>query len=267
MKQDNELLKVDINIPDDPEKTKWEMEKSGEIEKGIISENSNNIVLPSTLGDLKYIFKDILDGDPEALKRMEFQALNFSDIKKALEWLASTNNLDIYKKEDLMMNGWRLNFRDKPPSPSEFLTPKYLGDQANALHPWIRETFENFFDPIAPYRSLILSSCIGTGKSQPLTDVVYTDKETTKTFENIQEGDYVMAPDGEKVKVAAVREWEPEDVYEITLDDGSSYRCGINHIHNVYYRRDKNFEPIWENVDTRFILSHPDYNFHFRVAD
>jgi hypothetical protein len=85
MEQENELLKVDINIPDDPEKTKWEMEKSGEIEKGIISENSSNIILPSTLGDLKYIFKDILDGDPEALKRIEFQQLNFSDIKKALE--------------------------------------------------------------------------------------------------------------------------------------------------------------------------------------
>ena len=61
MEQENKLLKVDINIPDDPEKTKWEMEKSGEIEKGIISENSSNIILPSTLGDLKYIFKDILD--------------------------------------------------------------------------------------------------------------------------------------------------------------------------------------------------------------
>jgi hypothetical protein len=93
------------------------------------------------------------------------------------------------------------------------------------------------------------------------------DNEIAKTFANIQEGDFVMAPDGEKVQVAAVREWDPEDVYEITLDDGSSYRCGINHIHNVSYRKDKNSEPIWENVDTKFILNHPDYNFQFRVAD
>ena len=54
---------------------------------------------------------------------------------------------------------------------------------------------------------------------------------------------------------------------KITLDDGTSYRCGVNHIHNVSYRKDKNSEPIWENVDTKFILNHPDYNFQFRVAD
>jgi hypothetical protein len=98
-------------------------------------------------------------------------------------------------------------------------------------------------------------------------DGLYTNNNIGFELEGIQEGDFVMAPDGEKVQVAAVREWDPEDVYEITLDDGSSYRCGINHIHNVSYRKDKNSEPIWENVDTKFILNHPDYNFQFRVAD
>ena len=158
---------IQINI-EDPEKTAWEMKKTGQAEMGVkitVDNSKYQIITPDKLGDLKYIFQDILAGDKSATLRPEFKQLGFDKIKKTLEWLANNNDMSSEMKTLLMTQGWRLNFRDKPPTPEEFLTPKYIGDQANTLHPWIKETFLKFFNPLSPYRNLILSSCIGTGKS------------------------------------------------------------------------------------------------------
>ena len=158
---------VQINI-EDPEKTAWEMKKTGQAEMGVkipVDNSKYQIITPDKLGDLKYIFQDILAGDKSAALRPEFKQLGFDKVKKTLEWLANNNDLSTDMKTLLMTQGWRLNFRDKPPTPEEFLTPKYIGDQANTLHPWIKETFLKFFNPLSSYRNLILSSCIGTGKS------------------------------------------------------------------------------------------------------
>lgn len=158
---------IQINV-DDPEKTAWEMKRDGTAEVGakIAVDNSRyQIITPDKLGELKYIFQDIIAGDKSAMERPEFKQLGFDKVKKALEWLAKNNDMTPEMKTQLLTQGWRLNFRAKPPTPEEFLTPKYIGDQANTLHPWIRETFLKFFNPLSPYRNLILSSCIGTGKS------------------------------------------------------------------------------------------------------
>lgn len=158
---------IQINV-DDPEKTAWEMKRDGTAEVGAKIEVDNSryqIITPDKLGELKYIFQDIIAGDKSAMERPEFKQLGFDKVKKALEWLAKNNDMTTEMKTQLLTQGWRLNFRAKPPTPEEFLTPKYIGDQANTLHPWIRETFLKFFNPLSPYRNLILSSCIGTGKS------------------------------------------------------------------------------------------------------
>ena len=117
------------------------------------------------INNLTSILQDILAGDTDAMKRPEFNALNFPAIKAYLEWAIKTNRLSELAKCDLMSNAWRLNFKCRPPTPEEFLTEKFIGAQAEALHPWLRDTFVEFFDPLKPYRTLILTQHIGSGKS------------------------------------------------------------------------------------------------------
>ena len=106
------------------------------------------------ISNLTSILQDILAGDTDAMKRPEFNALNFPAIKAYLEWAIKTNQLNDLAKGDLMSNAWRLNFKCRPPTPEEFLTEKYIGAQAEALHPWLRDTFLEFFDPLIYHCSL-----------------------------------------------------------------------------------------------------------------
>ena len=260
---------IQINV-DDPEKTAWEMKKDGTAEMGVkvpVDNTKYQIITPDKLGELKYIFQDILAGDKSAMERPEFKQLGFDKVKKMLEWLAKNNNMSADMKTLLMAQGWRLNFRDKPPTPEEFLTPKYIGDQANTLHPWIRETFLKFFNPLSPYRNLILSSCIGTGKSQPLDSKVYVDMNTYKEMGDIEVGDKVLSPDGEQTKVVAVRDWKEEDIYELEMDNGKKMKCGLHHLHHVSYKKDSDGNKIWEDVETQFLLDHPELDFEFQEVN
>lgn len=156
-------------ISGDPDKIKYDMTKSGE-DKGLILpynglDQKNTVLLPDTLGNLKYIFQDILDGNEEALNRPEFKALNFNNIKAAIEWLAKTNSINDIFKNELLAEGWRLNFKCRPPTPEEFLTEKYLGPTAETLYEPVKKAFIEFMNPLSPYRNAILSLHIGWGKS------------------------------------------------------------------------------------------------------
>lgn len=120
---------------------------------------------PKLLNDLQFIFKDILSGDPNALKRPEYVGLNINQIKAALEFILANEDLSDFQKDDLLSNSWRLNYRDRPPSAEEFVTEKYLGSVAPTLYPWVKEAFLDFLDPMKPYRTLVLYPYIGFGKS------------------------------------------------------------------------------------------------------
>lgn len=120
---------------------------------------------PAILNELNYILKDILAGDPSTLERPEFRGLNISQIKAALDYILSDQSLSSTQKSDLLANSWRVNYRDKPPSPEEFLTERYLGPVANTIFPHIKQSFVDFLDPTKPYRTLVLYPHIGWGKS------------------------------------------------------------------------------------------------------
>lgn len=159
----------DIISVSDPEKSSFDMKKSGE-DQGLVlpyngQDQKNTVLLPDQLGNLKYIFQDILDGNEEALKSPEFTSLNFNNIKAAIEWLAKTDSLNDGFKSGLISEGWRLNYKCKPPTPEEFLTTKYLGPTAETLHEPLKKAFCEFMNPLSPYRNAILSLCIGWGKS------------------------------------------------------------------------------------------------------
>ena len=95
----------------------------------------------------------------------EMKNINFNNIIKAIEWLASSNQLNDKEKSSLLSDGWRLNFKCKPPTPQEFLSEKFIGAQAESTYAWAKDTFCEFFDPLKPYRTLILAQHIGSGKS------------------------------------------------------------------------------------------------------
>ncbi len=118
-----------------------------------------------SLGELQPILADILAGDSVAMERPEFKCLNFDLIKKALDWLVSTDSLTDTTKKDLVLNPWRLNFKERPPTPEEFLTEKYVGSLAESIYPHIKKWFIEMLDPTKPFRDTILCSYIGSGKS------------------------------------------------------------------------------------------------------
>lgn len=142
----------------DTDKTKWE------IQKGII-EPSKELPLPNELGELKYILEDILAGDSSQFDNEIIKNLNIDNIMAAIEWLAREDNLSETFKDNLLADGWRLNFKAKPPTPAEFLTEKYIGNQAESTYDWAKDVFIDFMDPLKPYRTLVLTQHIGSGKS------------------------------------------------------------------------------------------------------
>lgn len=119
----------------------------------------------SAMDNLKFILEDVLAGDPNAANRPEFNCLNIEAIKAALDWLANTGDLSDSMRTNLFTDAWRLTFRDRPPTPEEFLTNKYIGPMADNVYPHIKKWFCEYLDPLKPYRTVILYSCIGSGKS------------------------------------------------------------------------------------------------------
>jgi hypothetical protein len=117
-----------------------------------------------TLHNLKFIIKDILSGDNSVAKREEYAYLNFKQIQAALNWLLQ-NDFDDDLKTLLLTDPWRLTFKNKPPTPEEFLSSKYIGATADFIWKPVRKTFTEFLDPLKPYRAAILNPSIGSGKS------------------------------------------------------------------------------------------------------
>ena len=142
----------------DTDKTKWE------IQKGVVNP-PKELPLPDELGELKFILEDILAGDSSQFDNEIIKNLNIDNIMAAIEWLARKDNLSETFKDNLLADGWRLNFKAKPPTPAEFITEKYIGNQAESTYDWAKDTFIDFMDPLKPYRTLVLTQCIGAGKS------------------------------------------------------------------------------------------------------
>ena len=119
---------------------------------------------PRAVENLKYIIKDIMSGDPKAAKREEFSSLDIESLKTALKWLDQMG-LDEATLELLLEKPYLLTFKDKPPTPEEFLTSKYIGAQAESVWWPVRQNFLQFFDPLKPWRTGVLNPSIGSGKS------------------------------------------------------------------------------------------------------
>ena len=118
---------------------------------------------PKVVNNTQYILKDLIQGDNSVFDGIEDLDMNI--IKKALDFLLKNDNLNDVQKVELVQDSWRVNFLEKPPTPAEFLEPKYLGPTSDTLYPYVKDTIIKFMDPTSPYRNLILYPFIGWGKS------------------------------------------------------------------------------------------------------
>lgn len=247
---------------------------------------------PTLLNNLQFIFKDILAGDSKALERPEFSGLDVRQLKAALDFILSNPDMDEAGKADLLSNSWRLNYRDRPPTPEEFLTEYYLGPIAPTIWPQVRQAFIDFMNPTSAYRTAILYSFIGFGKSylavllnmyigvhmsmmrspwrffghsQPLDCKVLTP-EGFKKMGDIKVGDIVTTPSNDEAVVIEIHPQGIIPTYEIELDDGRVTRCSAQHLWYVSYRKDIQGEKIWENVTTQFMIDSL-HNLEFEIPE
>lgn len=128
--------------------------------------NSNELLNDKKeLNNVKDILKDTLQADPKALERLDSMNLDMDAIKTALTFLYNNPKIGEKERNELITESWRVNFRDRPPSPEEFLSEKYLGPVATHTYDRIKKRFLEFTDPTTKYRNLILYPHVGWGKS------------------------------------------------------------------------------------------------------
>lgn len=171
----------------------------------------NNLEYTKFSDNLADMLIDALAGDTKILELPEIQAMGIPNIEKALEWLKTADVNGDYK--NLLLNeGWRLKYKRKPPTPEEYLTPTWIGAQAEGLWPNVREAFINFMDPnpLNPKRGLALSTSIGWGKANPVDSNIVVDKIIHLELE-----------DGTKLSIPS------DDIVEIIVD-GKSVKTSAN---------------------------------------
>jgi len=196
---------------------------------------------PQVLSNLQYILADVIAGDDDALARPEYRSVTTETLQKALGFLLNNELLDDKQKAFLIANSWRINYRDRPPTPEEFITEKYIGRAALHTYDRVKDTFVEFMNPARPYRNLILYPHIGWGKAQPLWSKVLTP-EGWKTIGEIAVGDQVLTPFGKKAAVTALFPQGRRPYYKVTLKDGRAAECDENHLWRVFRGQYAGFE-------------------------
>lgn len=125
----------------------------------------NNDIQSLIKDDSYFLVKDLLSGDESVLLRNKFIDLNKDDIINAIKCITLDPGLSDKDKIKLLSQNWRINYRIKPPTIEEFLTPDWIGESAKSLYPHIRKILTEFWSYDSKYRHLILASGIRTGKS------------------------------------------------------------------------------------------------------
>jgi hypothetical protein len=111
------------------------------------------------------ILKDLLQGDDRLVYRPEIQDLSQESIQETLQEILVSSQIGEKESKFLLSNLWKVTYRIKPPSIEEFLTEEWIGVTARNLWPHVKEVLNEYWMPDSPYRSLLLASSIGTGKS------------------------------------------------------------------------------------------------------
>lgn len=100
-----------------------------------------------------------------------------------------------------------------------------------------------------------------TPTAQPLDSKIIMADGSTKTMGEIKIGDKLKSPSEGTTEVVGIPFHGIADCYEIELEDGRKVRCSDQHLWKVSWKKDDKGNPIWEVVNTKFIINHPDYEF------
>lgn len=233
----------------------------------VLIEYMPNEMSPKTLVDLQMMLADLLAGDESVFSRPELQTINPESIKIALDFLLKNPMLNDSQRADLLTNSWRINYRDKPPTPAEFITERYLGRAAEHTYDRVKRVFVDFMDPTKPYRNLILYPHIGWGKELRNDCLVKTPTGNIE-IGSIRVGDKVCSPTGQTSTVVAVFPQGKKPLYKIIFSDGRSTIAGEPHQwkaakttdRSVWDKKQRKYistqypEPCWKIIETGQIL-------------
>lgn len=104
----------------------------------------------------------------------------------------------------------------------------------------------------AKYNRIAMKASKGVGKEQPYSVIIPTPNGPTE-FGKLQIGDFVFGDDGLKTKITNIFEQGEKDVYQITFDDGTSTKCGLDHLWKVRGITEKR-KKTWSVISTKEIL-------------
>lgn len=107
------------------------------------------------------------------------------------------------------------------------------GDNRTMFPSW--QEYSKIMFPLpmrSPYNTIILSGATGLGKQQPNSCEILTPTGSIK-FGDIKIGDEILGLDGKPQRVIGVFPQTDRRVYEVILNDGSSTRCGPEHLWTV----------------------------------
>lgn len=238
--------------------------------------NTNELINnPKELANSQDLLRDLIQGDPYALKRFENLNLDINAIKTALKFITDNDKLSQEDKAKLLQDSWKINFRSKPPTPEEFLSEKYLGYTAVSLYPRVQNAFKEFLNPTAAYRNLILYPHIGWGKLVLNTCIIYT-YEGPKLVKDIKVGDVICTPDGKTANVINKQNYPDAPIYKVTFSDGRTSYVGGPHFWKAAYSHNTRKwnpekkaynkckpEPCWKIITTEKIVEdikeHPNH--------
>lgn len=223
---------------------------------------------PKIIKNASSMLIDLLNGDEAIIGREDYNSLKPAQIKKALDYLKNYPGLSSEDQIFLASNSWRINYRDKPPTPTNFISEKYLGPVATHTYPRVKLAFEEFMNPMKPYRNGILYPHIGFGKEIDRYNTKIHTPTGPRIADEIQIGDEVCTPSGKYAKVINRKVWENEEFATITFSDGRTLHSGLDHYFKaaksnntrVWNKEKKAYEktdypkPCWKIITLREII-------------
>ena len=109
----------------------------------------------------------------------------------------------------------------------------------------------------------VLKGMAGSGKAQPLTSRIYTPKGVT-TMGEIKVGDTILGRSGTTV-VLGIYPQGVEDVYQITLSDGSTVQSSLKHLWTVQQKRYSSKQGNWKVLTTEELLKDLQKGIEYRL--
>lgn len=98
---------------------------------------------------------------------------------------------------------------------------------------------------------MLLGMVMGAGKEQPVSSLVATCSGFRR-IGDLLPGDTIITPDGGHSPVLGVYPQGIKDVYEVVFSDGSTARCGLDHLWRV--QRVQGRTPKWQTLSLRELM-------------